>query len=325
MAEQPIAEQPIAEQPIAEQPTAERRTAEQPVAEHTELGFVRGTVAAIGASFIYALIRVFGRAVRSEDVPWLVGPLGSEYIGDTPYEECAQREGLDIERQAKTGGLIPRFAKLSGRTFDVDAVDPSVRRFYEETARYRMDMWAETAFPANIALWLLVTTISRKVNQLNFPLRVLDTAKGMDSEIVMLREKSGEVRYAGWYRRMTESRHVIYTGFYMTVTLPSGEEHVKVVFPMPNGNATVILRPTVGEGKSFVMSSEGKSFGDAGFYRVQQIVPGKLRVWRIRSLKEHFRVYVDDDGTLRCDHGISFLGLRVLHLHYRIEPKPEAA
>ena len=61
---------------------------------------------------------------------------------------------------------------------------------------YRMDVWAESAFPANIGLWLLVTTISRKVNQLNFPLRVLETAKGMASEIVLLRDAAGAVRYA---------------------------------------------------------------------------------------------------------------------------------
>ena len=39
----------------------------------------------------------------------------------------------------------------------------------------------------------------------------------------------------------------------------------------------------------------------------------------LRTLKERFRVYVDDQGTLRCDHTVRFLGLPVLHLHYRIE------
>ena len=43
--------------------------------------------------------------------------------------------------------------------------------------------------PGKIGLWLLVTTISRKVNQLNFPLHALATAKGIDSEIVLLRSR----------------------------------------------------------------------------------------------------------------------------------------
>lgn len=60
-------------------------------------------------------------------------------------------------------------------------------------------------------------------------------------------------------------------------------------------------------------------FGDAGFYRIQRIDAESLRVWRIRTLKERFRVYVDDADVLRCDHSVRFLGFPVLHLHYRIE------
>ncbi len=42
-------------------------------------------------------------------------------------------------------------------------------------------------------------------------------------------------------------------------------------------------------------------------------------VWRVSTLHEEFFVYVDSEQTLRCEHAISFLGLRVLQLHYRIE------
>lgn len=285
-----------------------------------ELGAFRAFVAAVGAAFIYFLIRVFGREISEQDEPWLVGPLGGDYIGDRPYEECAEREQLTLERRARTGGLVPDFTRLAGEGFDVEQVHPAVRRFYEQTARYRMDVWAETSFPANVALWLLVTTISRKVNQLNFPLRVLETAKGMESEIVLLRDAAGEVRYAGWYRRLLESKRVIYTGFYATARVPhSPRPCVKVVFPMPQGNATVVLRPGLDRDGQFELSSHGTRFGDAGFYRVSRIGPGRLRVWRISSLTEHFRVYVDEHDTLRCDHKIRFLGFPVLHLHYRIE------
>lgn len=290
-----------------------------------ELGPVRAFVASIGALFIACLIRVFGRTVREEDAAWLLGPFGSDYIGDKPYEECAVREGLSVIRRATEGGLISDFDALTGPGFDASRVHAAVRCFYEQTARFRMDVWAETFFPANIGLFLLVTTISRKVNQLNFPLKVLETARGMESEIVLLNESSGHTRYAGWYRRLVEKNRVIYTGFYMTSRVPLSERPcVKVVFPMPRGNATVILRPSVDEAGGFELSSEGTGFGDVGFYRVQTIGDGKLRVWRVRTLKEHFRVYVDDHGTLRCDHRVSFLGLPVLHLHYRIEAARQA-
>ena len=89
---------------------------------------------------------------------------------------------------------------------------------------------------------------------------------------------------------------------------------------MPDGNATVMLRPEVGENNSLVLSSHGKSFGDVGFYRMQRRRKG-MRIWRIASLKERFCVYVDNEEVLRCDHNISFLGLNVVKLHYRIEPR----
>ncbi|HTJ85073.1 MAG TPA: hypothetical protein VL400_25330 [Polyangiaceae bacterium] len=88
---------------------------------------------------------------------------------------------------------------------------------------------------------------------------------------------------------------------------------------MPNGNATVILRPFVDASGAFELRSWGDGFGDAGFHRVLGAGEGKLRVWQIRTLKEHFRVYVDEGGTLRCDHRVRFLGMPVLDLHYRIE------
>ena len=56
--------------------------------------------------------------------------------------------------------------------------------------------------------------------------------------------------------------------------------------------------------------------------KVQRFGPGDaLTVWKIRSLKERFRVYVDAEGVLRCDHAIRFVGFPVLHLHYRIQRK----
>ena len=289
-------------------------TAEEP------LGPIRGSIAAVGALFIYGLIRIFGRVVRVSSYPWLSGPVGSDYIGDKPYEEVAARENLELVRRASSGGLIPDFTILNCTEFPVDQLRPEVRHFYEHTATYRMDVWSDTFFPGNIGLWLLVTTISRKVNQLNFPLHALASAKGMDSEIVLLKTRDGGIRYAGWYRRLIDTGRTIYTGFYMTTSVPHcAAPCVKVVFPMPNGNATVILRPSVDPDGQLRLSSRGSRFGDAGFYRMQRIDNDRMRVWRIGTLHEEFRVYVDRQSVLRCDHSVRFLGLPILQLHYRIE------
>ncbi len=289
-------------------------------APEESLGALRGLVAAIGAAFIGVLIRVLGRVVNRSSVPWLCGPIGGDYIGDRPYEEVAARENLELVRRSPTGGLLPDMGMLDGPGFRAAQLRPEVRHFYEHTAAYRMDVWSDTFFPGNIALWLLVTTISRKVNQLNFPLHALATAKGIDSEIVLLKNREGGVRYAGWYRRLLDVGRTLYTGFYMTERVPHCDGPcVKVVFPMPSGNATVILRPSSDERGHLRLSSKGARFGDAGFYRVQDIGGDRLRVWRVSTLHEEFSVYIDEANVLRCDHSVRFLGVPVLYLHYRIE------
>lgn len=282
---------------------------------------VRDLVGAIGAAFIYFLIRVFGRKVSPDDVPWLVGPLGGPHIGERAYEETAQKEKLTLERHAVHGGLVPSWDVLASPSFDAAAVHPKIKDFYENTPRYRLDTWATTYFPARIALWLLVTTISRKVDQLNFPLDGLDTAHGMSSEIVLLKRADGSVRYTGWFRKLSKTGMVIYTGFYMQEKPPLQDGAcVKVVFPMPDGNATVILKPKNEERGGFRLESIGTGFGDAGFYRVQKYGE-KWRVWYISSLHETFHLYLDEDERVRCEHEIRFLGMRVLTLHYRIDEK----
>jgi hypothetical protein len=284
------------------------------------LGPIRGCVAAIGAAFIAVLIRILGRRVRRDSASWLAGPIGTEYIGDRPYEEVAAREGLELVRRSSSGGLIPDVGSLSGPGFDIEQLRPEVRHFYEHTAGYRMDVWSDTYFPGKIGLWLLVTTISRKVNQLNFPLHALAAAKGIDSEIVLLKDRHGAIRYTGWYRRLNELGRTIYTGFYLTTRVPNCDNPcVKVVFPMPNGNATVILRPSVDDSGNLRLQSKGATFGDSGFYRIHDAGGDHLRVWRVTTLHEEFHVYVDEANVLRCDHSIRFWGMPVLHLHYRIE------
>lgn len=286
---------------------------------------MRAIIGTLGAWFIYALIAIFGRKRKKDEDPWLTGPLGGPFIGDRAYEETAQAEGLTIVRNAKEGGLIPDFDALAGPSFDPSRVNPKIRDFYENTHAYRLDTWATTYFPARLALWLLVTTISQRVEQLNFPIDGLATAEGMTSEILLLRRADGTLRYTGWFRKLLRDDRVIYTGFYMTQKVPLADGPcVKVVFPMPEGNATVVLRPTNEEKDGFGLRSIGKGFGDAGFYRVQKSGDG-LRVWRITTLHETFRLYVDGEGDVRCEHDIRFLGFRVLTLHYRVSPRRSAS
>jgi hypothetical protein len=278
---------------------------------------------AIGIAVIRLYLRTFGRTVRKIDVPWLLGPIGSDgEIGERPYHMVAQQEGLTIDRDTADAGLVPDFDVLAGPGFDVTKTDPDVRRFYEHTSRYELDVWSETRFPGRLFLWLIVSTVSRSMNQLNFPVFGLETSRGMTSDVLPLRDASGRTVHTGWQRRLLGSGRIIYSGFYTTVQPPGWPSRcVKVVFPVPRGSATVVLRPEFGAGGRFRLVSTGKRFGDPGFYRVLDLDPEHLKVRHLKTLREQFEVYRDEQGVLRCDHQVRFLGITMLRLHYRIRSR----
>jgi hypothetical protein len=278
----------------------------------------------VGAALIRVWLRVFGRRMPRRDVPWLLGPIGPPgEIGDRPYELIAEREGLTIDRGARDAGLVPDFDVLGGPDFDVSRTDSEVRRFYEKTCGYELDVWNESPFPGRWFLWLIVYTVSRAMNQLNFPVFGLDLSRGMSSAVLPLRDDGGRVVHTGWSRHVRETGRVVYTGFYTTVELPGHASRcVKVVFPLPRGNAVVILRPGFDAQGRFTLESSGAAFGGPGFYRVLEIDDEHIKVMRLRSLRERFTVFTDADGALRCDHVVRYLGMTMLRLHYRMRRQP---
>lgn len=289
----------------------------------TKGGRLQLLLGAAAVAVIRTYVRLSGRTVRKADVPWLLGPIGPEgAIGDQAYQHVAEREGLTIDREAPNAGLLPDFGELAGPEFDVAKADPAVRHFYEHTGRYELDVWSETQFPGRLFLWLIVSTASRYMNQLNVPVFGLETSRGMTSEVLPLRDASGRAVHTGWQRRLLRSGRVIYSGFYTTVR-PPGEVSrcVKVVFPLPRGNATVILRPEYGRDGRFHLVSRGKRFGDAGFYRILELDAERLKVRHLKTLRERFDVYTDEEGVLRCDHELRFLGITMFRLHYRMRPR----
>jgi hypothetical protein len=290
------------------------------------LGLLQGALGAIGAALIRLWLRLFGRTVTRAEAPWLDGPMGPAegVIGDRPYDLVAEREKLTVDRKPDIAGLVPDFDVLQGAAFDVPNVDREVRRFYEETSRYHLEVWSHAPFPGRLFLWLLVSTVSRRMNQLNFPVSAIELARGMTSDVFPLRDALGKVVHTGWFRRAVDSGRVIYTGFYSNLAPPGHASRcVKVVFPLPRGNATVILKPLLEDGR-FRLISAGKRFGDPGFYRMMEIEPGKWKVRYLQSLQEFFTVFTDDEGVLRCDHQVKFLGVTMLKLHYKMTRRKEA-
>jgi len=61
-------------------------------------------------------------------------------------------------------------------------------------------------------------------------------------------------------------------------------------------------------------------WGRSGFYRLVASGDDHWRVRYVKTLHELFHVYVDEEGILRTEHRISFLGLTIIRLHYKMSP-----
>jgi hypothetical protein len=270
-------------------------------------------------------VRATGRSVDLRRAPWLAGPIGSARgIGLDYFDELARREGLHLRRGPDESGrfdtgLLADFNALAAPDFDPASVHSSVVTFYTRTAMYDLDAWAEWCGGFRPFGWLLARLFSRRLQQLNVPLSGLDTSRGVSSDVIQLVDPaSGEVRQTAWVRQLMGSGDVLYAGSYSLASIPGRQGLcVKVVFPLPNGNAIVLMRPEVHPDGSLSVVSAGRRFGEPGFYFT---VRRGAQVWvrYVKSLRETIRVYPAEDGGARADHEMTIWGATFLRLHYRL-------
>ena len=262
-----------------------------------------------------------GRRVDLTTHPWLDGPIGrTRGVGRDYFDSWAATEGLSVVRHRAGKGLLPTFTELSGPDFNAAAVDPAVAEFYERAADFDMDVWSEWSGLFKPFGFLVSAIFSRRLGQLDLPLSSLDTSWGMTSEVVQVSDPaSGRLRANAWVRTLVKTGRVTYVGSYSVATPPGAPGPcVKTVFPLPNGNAIVILRPEAGPDGSLVLVSEGRQFGDPGFYFTVHRPGGAVVARYLRCFRERIHVYPAGDGIVRADHTMSLYGLRCLHLHYRL-------
>jgi hypothetical protein len=262
-------------------------------------------------------VRATGRRLNVRDSEWLLGPIGgTRQIGESYFAELAASEGLACVPAA---GLLPGFRQLGLG----DAVAPAVSDFYERTSDYDVDAWSEWSGIFRPFGAMLAVLFSRRLQQLNVPLSALDTARGMTSELLSLQTTGGEVVLTAWIRKLQATRHVIYAGSYSTCLPPGSDEmHVKVVFPLPNGNAVVIMKPDVQQDGSLLLSSAGPRFGRAGFYFTVRLGQEALVARYIKSLRETIHVYSSDRADeVRADHVLTLWGRTFLRIHYRLRKR----
>lgn len=260
-----------------------------------------------------------GRKIDLDDHPWLDGPIGApDYIGDRWLEEYIRVKAARVDPRAGSG-LVPDMSVLDGEDFAAEKLRPEVLDFYQRTGRWRLEVWSRWCSVFRPIGWILTSLFARRLQQLNLPLDPLEASRGMNSQVVALRSKDGIHQGTAWQRTLRATGSTVFGGFYQTATLPGrARRSVKVVFPLPNGNLIVLLRPELADDGGLHLVSSGRRFGDEGAYLV---VHNRETVTARRiPVPERFHVYIDDEGLLRADHVIRFYRLEVIRFHYRLEP-----
>ena len=191
--------------------------------------------------------RLVGRRVDLDgDHRWLDAPTcGPGPVGASWLTAEAQRVGGVVREDVAGGGLLSSMSVLDGAGFRAADLDQAVRDFYEHTARWRMEVWAQWSTLFQPGGELLGRLFGRRVQQLALPARPLDVAHGMDSRVVHLIDANGEQHAAGWLRTLSATGEFVYSGCYSARLLPGSDQpSVHVAFPLESGNVQVFLRPT---------------------------------------------------------------------------------
>ena len=264
-------------------------------------------------------VQITGRRVSLDDASWLGGPVGrTKGIGAGFFENLARADGLQL-RAPDDAGLISSVSTLESSELDVSRLDSGVIDFYEHTAAYDLDAWSEWSGLFRPFGRLLAILFSRRLQQLNVPLTALDTCKGITSRVVHLVEPNGAVRHTAWIRKLVGTDNVLYAGSYSVCRVPRHSGPcIKVVFPLPNGNAMVIMRANGASDGSLLLASSGAGFGDTGFYFTVHDGNGKVWARYLRTFRETIHVY-PDGSTVRADHILTIWRTKFLRLHYRLK------
>jgi hypothetical protein len=267
-------------------------------------------------------VKMTGKRIDPDNYSWLTGPIGdSDRIGEKFIEKLANENDLKIVTNPKDAGLIESIRELGFTETELHLLKPEIIDFYEKTSNYDLEFWSEWCGFFRPFGWLLSILFSKRLQQLNLPLSSMDSSKGINSQILKLRSNEKTV-WTIWYRILKSNKRVIYSGIYTTCEPTNYPTPLlKVIFPLPNGNASVIMTKKVEADGSLLLSSDGRKFGQHGFYFYLTNKNGKHWAKYVRPMHESIKVYVDEEDIMRADNNLNFYVLRFLNLHYLMRMK----
>jgi hypothetical protein len=293
---------------------------ERTIIEKSEpIGTVKTALGNVSEWAIQRWVAWSGKKVLSSETPWLDGPIGEVYIGSEFYRSYAREAGLEavVDNDA---GILTDFGDLAGEGFDPSLVRPGIRDFYERTARYGLFVRIGWSGPFRHPPRTLIYLVGRNVGQFDIPLSA--PAVAMENELIRLEDPvTSESPYAGWLRRSAATGKAMLAGLYATCELPLERgRFFKGVYPLPRGSVTTIFRPENRSDGSFALVSDGRRFGEAGYYRIHRTRSGALRVKRV-PMEETIHVFVNSGSDLRARHTFAFSKAGFLTLHYEISSR----
>ena len=263
-----------------------------------------------------------GKKINPEDFPWLIGPFGNlDAIGKDFIHQFAEKENLIIQKDSESKGIIPSMQKLNLSETEFANLSESVIQFYENTDGHHLQFSVQWNPFFKFFGILLNKLFSNRINQLNIPTKNIDDSETLKSEIINLADPvTNEIKYTFWFRSIQSTGQVIYSGVYGISTLPSGKTCVKAVFPLPNGNATVLMNPSVGENGELILDSSGEKFGDAGFYFLLKDSKGEYWSQFISSFRDKLIIGSEND-IISAKQILTLWNRKVLTFNYKIRLK----
>ncbi|WP_423751127.1 hypothetical protein [Salinirarus marinus] len=247
------------------------------------------------------------------------GRVGADFVDRTELaaEGTVRGEMDDLSAYARPG-------------FDPDAVAPAVRRFYEETADYRMAYrvrW-HRGFRLGAAA---ATRLTSRLRQLNLPGPGDAEVRHLESRFVPLRTDCDPRDGArAWIRTDAATGNAVFVALYAS-HVHDGIRDVNIAVPLPYCNLSTVLRPEQLDAGGVELTTRRP--GHPGLYLVTRRgaaaapMDQRFRVWpstadapapdSVRSLARR----VDRDTSDDCDavlarHAMWVLGQRFLTVDY---------
>lgn len=262
---------------------------------------------------------LFGQRIDIKKHQWLLGPFGgTKGIGLKFIEQLAKNEALVIDNQRKNQGLLESILNLGLSKIELKRLSPNVIDFYENTSNYDLFLKAKWNPFFKIFGTIIRSIFSRRIEQLNVPIENLENASELTNDIIKLVDtKTDEPKRTIWLRTFKSTGQVVYSGVYETCSLPNKQICIKAIFPLPNGNATVILSPKVGEKGELILDSSGQKIGDSGFYFLLRDSKGQLWSKFIKSFKDKLVIKSIND-KITASQTLTMWNLKVLEFEYQI-------